>query len=35
MRANTDLMLRKLMLGRMAEILPAELARAREKSVTY
>jgi DNA replication protein DnaC len=35
MRANTDLMLKKLMLGRMAEILPVELARAREKSVAY
>jgi DNA replication protein DnaC len=35
MRPNLDQMLRKLTLGHMAEILPAELARARERNVTY
>jgi DNA replication protein DnaC len=35
MRQNLDQMLKKLTLGRMAELLPAELARAREKSVSY
>jgi DNA replication protein DnaC len=35
MRANLDLILKRLTLGRMAEILPAELARAREKKVSY
>jgi DNA replication protein DnaC len=35
MRANLDQMLKKLTLGRMAEILPAELTRAREKKASY
>ena len=35
MRPNVDLLLKKLLLGRIAEILPAELARARERSATY
>jgi DNA replication protein DnaC len=35
MRPNLDQMLRKLTLGHMAEILPAELARAQERNITY
>ena len=35
MRPNIDQLLKKLTLGRMAEILPTELARARERSVSY
>jgi DNA replication protein DnaC len=35
MRANLDQMLKKLTLGRMAEILPTELTRAREKKASY
>jgi len=35
MRANLEQMLKKLTLGRMAEILPAELGRAREKKASY